>query len=158
MRQCSSPQKRSAHFARLAFLSLGTASVSSVDRRFRPVNYPGFNVAMHIYCQRFANPRTLNVSEALLWDLSHYCRSVLSKVRRAGNCCWCLFVDGGYWRVFDLASQTVEVEDLSPSGLLLMRVFFHEIIAAGDDASFMEVYAFFCVCVLLQRCVVVVVL
>lgn len=41
---------------------------------------------------------------------------------------------------FDLArQQTVEVEDLSPSGLLLMRVFFHEIIAAGDDASFMEV-------------------
>lgn len=38
-----------------------------------------------------------------------------------------------------LARQTVEVEDLSPSGLLLMRVFFHEIIAAGDDASFMEV-------------------
>lgn len=41
--------------------------------------------------------------------------------------------------VFDLSSQTVEVEDLSPSGLLLVRVFFHEIIAAGDDASFMEV-------------------
>lgn len=37
------------------------------------------------------------------------------------------------------AIQTVEVQDLSPSGLLLMRVFFHEIIAAGDDASFMEV-------------------
>eukprot|EP00903_Cladosiphon_okamuranus_P014969 g13855.t1 len=36
--------------------------------------------------------------------------------------------------------KTVEVEDLSPSGLLLMRVFFHEIIAAGDDASFMEVF------------------
>ena len=31
------------------------------------------------------------------------------------------------------------MQELSPSGLLLMRVFFHEIIAAGDDASFMEV-------------------
>lgn len=39
----------------------------------------------------------------------------------------------------DPASQTVEVQDLSPSGLLLMRVFFHEIIATDDDASFMEV-------------------
>lgn len=48
------------------------------------------------------------------------------------------------------ASQTVEVEDLSPSGLLLMRVFFHEIIAAGDDASFMEVRFWFCV--VLQVC------
>ncbi|CAM9186893.1 unnamed protein product, partial [Hapterophycus canaliculatus] len=36
--------------------------------------------------------------------------------------------------------KTVEVPDLSPSGLLLMRVFFHEIIAAGDDAAFMELF------------------
>ncbi|CAN0452634.1 unnamed protein product [Ectocarpus sp. 12 AP-2014] len=35
--------------------------------------------------------------------------------------------------------KTVDVQELSPSGLLLMRVFFHEIIAAGDDAAFMEV-------------------
>ncbi|CBN78669.1 conserved unknown protein [Ectocarpus siliculosus] len=34
--------------------------------------------------------------------------------------------------------KTVDVQELSPSGLLLMRVFFHEIIAAGDDAAFME--------------------
>lgn len=40
-----------------------------------------------------------------------------------------------------LKSQTVDVQELSPSGLLLMRVFFHEIIAAGDDAAFMEVHA-----------------
>lgn len=33
----------------------------------------------------------------------------------------------------------MEIPELNPSGLLLMRVFFQEIIAAGDDASFMEV-------------------
>lgn len=35
--------------------------------------------------------------------------------------------------------QSVEIPELSPSGLILMRVFFHEIISAGDDRSFMEV-------------------
>lgn len=47
----------------------------------------------------------------------------------------------------DCTRQTVEITELSPNGLLLMRVFFHEIIATGDDASFMEVGAIF---VLLQ--------
>ena len=36
-------------------------------------------------------------------------------------------------------AQTVEVPELTSSGLLLVRIFFQEIIAAGDDAAFMEV-------------------
>ncbi|CAM9588117.1 unnamed protein product [Sphacelaria rigidula] len=36
--------------------------------------------------------------------------------------------------------KSVEIPELSPSGLILMRVFFHEIISAGDDRSFMEVF------------------
>ncbi|CAM9799736.1 unnamed protein product [Choristocarpus tenellus] len=36
--------------------------------------------------------------------------------------------------------KAVEIPELSPSGLLLLRVFFHDIIAHGDDASFLELF------------------
>lgn len=41
--------------------------------------------------------------------------------------------------------KSVEFPELSPSGLLLVRVFFYEIISSGDDASFMEVCCAACV-------------